>query len=196
MPAVTAAIPVKPFDRAKQRLSEVLGPERRSALGERLARRTIDVMTAAGVDVLVLSADEVVTDWARRNGVEVLLDEGSSLDQAAAVARDHLLNQGRGWMIAHADLPLLTPRDVSRAVEIVARHGAVIAPSSDGGTSLIGATQPVRFAYGPGSFRRHLAAMKPLDPSVIVTVGWALDLDTPADLAAARRHPDGEWLEA
>jgi 2-phospho-L-lactate guanylyltransferase len=196
MCAVTAAIPVKPFDQAKQRLSTVLdGPARRT-LGERLALRTIEVVASARVDVLVLSADDGVTAWARSNDVEVILDEGSSLDRAASVARDHLLSQGKAWMVVHADLPVLQPGDVELAARHIETGSTVLAPSSDGGTSMIGASTPIEFSYGPGSFHRHLAAAGREHPVVVMmSTGWALDLDTPADFAAVIRTPAGRWLE-
>lgn len=194
MPAVTAAIPVKPFAEAKRRLSGVLDDDARRRLGERLALRTIEIVERSGVGVLVLSADDGVTRWATTNGIDVLLDEGSSLDRAAAVARDHLLGRRSAWMIIHADLPLLGTADVASAARAVALGHTVLAPSSDGGTSMIGATRRVEFAYGPGSFHRHLAAAASLDPVIVTSTGWALDLDTPSDLEAARRHPAGRWL--
>ncbi len=194
--SVTAAIPVKPFDDAKRRLSEVLDAAGRRSVSEQLACRTVQTIRAAGVEPLVLSADDGVTRWAQNEGVEVMLDRGSSLNVAAAAARDRILDAGGSWMIVHADLPLLSVAEVSDAARLLADGRAVIAPSSDGGTSMIGAVQHVRFAYGLGSFHRHLAALASADPSVIISLGWALDLDTPTDLAAALRHRDGAWLSA
>lgn len=189
---VVAAVPVKPFGIAKRRLSEVLSPEERRWLGEELARRTVETIAAANVTPLVLSADDHVTEWARRSGIDVLLDEGSSLDQAATTALAHVLGQGLGWMIIHADLPVLGADDVLAAAKLIESGRSVIAPSSDGGTSAIGSADPIGFAYGPGSFHRHLAVLR--DPVVVTGIGWALDLDTSSDLEAARRHPRGAWL--
>lgn len=196
MHSVTAAVPVKPFDDAKRRLSEVLDAADRRSVSEQLAARTVRTIRAAGIDPLVLSADDGVTRWARHEGVEVLLDRGSSLDRAAATARDRILDRGGSWMIVHADLPLLTVDEVAAAARLLIDGRAVIAPSSDGGTSMIGAARRIGFSYGGGSFHRHLAALRWADPSVLISIGWALDLDTPTDLAAALRHPEGAWLSA
>lgn len=188
-----AAIPVKPFDQAKRRLSGVLSPGQRRALGEQLAQRTVHMCRQAGARPLVLSADDEVTDWATSQGIDVLLDEGSSLDQAAEAAQNQVLAVGDAWMVVHADLPLLRPNDLAPVVEHLADGGRAIAPSSDGGTSLLGASEPVLTAYGPGSFHRHLVRLGP-DVRVFVSLGLALDLDTVSDLEAARRHPRGAWM--
>lgn len=195
MTGVVVGIPVKPFPAAKRRLGAVLDDEARAVLGRRLAERTVEAVGEAGGRPLVLSADDMVTDWARSIEVDVLLDEGSSLDEAARTAVVYVRRRSRAWAILHADLPVLTARHLENALAVVARGGTVIAPSSDGGTSLIGSSLDVfEFSYGPGSFHRHLAALAGHDPVVIVNRGLALDLDTPDDLAAAAPTVEGAWL--
>lgn len=192
---VTVAIPVKPFDAAKQRLSDVLSPADRADLSRRLAAHTARAAADAGAQTLILSADHDVTAWATRLGLDVLLDEGSSLDQAARSAARWASERGAGWLICHADLPLLTGRDLEPLVGAVRAGGPAIAPSSDGGTSAIGwRGTDFRFSYGPGSFHRHLAALGGSHPTVVTKVGLLLDLDRPEDLRAATRLPEGRWL--
>ena len=195
MTAVVVGIPVKPFPAAKRRLGAVLDDEARAALGRRLAERTVEAVAKAGGRPLILSADKAVTEWARAIGVDVLLDEGSSLDEAARMAVSYVRRQSDAWAILHADLPVLTAGDLEEALKVVGSGGAVVAPSSDGGTSLIGSSlEAFEFSYGPGSFHRHLAALVDHEPVVIVNRGLALDLDTPDDLAAAVRTAEGTWL--
>ena len=153
----------------------------------------LQVCGEAGARPLVLSADDEVTDWARSHGIDVLLDEGSSLDQAAEAAQNQVLVGGDAWMVVHADLPLLRPIDLAPVVAHLADGGRAIAPSSDGGTSLLGASDRIPTAYGPGSFHRHLVRLGP-DVRVFVSLGLALDLDTVSDLEAARRHHRGAWM--
>ena len=195
MPAVLVGIPVKPCPVAKRRLSAVLDDAARAVLGRRLAERTVGAVTASGARPLVLSADDAVTDWARSIGVEVLVDVGSSLDQAAASAVAEIRGRRSSWAILHADLPVLMWRDLGAAVELLGAGGAVLAPSSDGGTPLIGSSlDGFDFSYGPGSFHRHLARLARHGPHVVFRRGLALDLDTPDDLAAASGSDDGAWL--
>jgi len=186
---VVVAIPIKPFDAAKSRLAAVLPDAVRRQVGIELARRTVEAVIRAGTTPLVLAADEEVAAWADGMGAGVLVDPGSELNAAAAGAAR---TAGR-WIICHADLPLLLESDIAAAADHVGRGRTVIAPSSDGGTTLLGGGgNDFSFAYGPASFHRHLRRLE--DPIVLTTVGFALDLDGPDDLDAAIRHPRGRWL--
>ena len=195
MADVTFGIPVKPFGVAKQRLADVLDPPARARLGQQLAERTAQAVADAGAHPLVLSADHAVTSWAERFGVDVLLDEGSSLDAAAEAAVHRIRGENGRWAILHADLPTITGADLATAVELLSEGRSVIAPSSDGGTSLVGSSSDrFVFSYGPGSFHRHLRGFASSDPAVLIAPGLLLDLDTPEDLAAARATAEGAWL--
>lgn len=189
---VLAAVPIKRFFVAKRRLAPLLSREERSRLGQDLALHTMATLTAAGADVVALAADEEVAAWARRHGREAMVDRNGGLDGAASAAASRAAAEDRAWLVVHADLPLLAPPDVRSALEALETGGSPIAPSDDGGTSLIGGTGGFRFSYGPGSFHRHLPRLP--DPRVIVRRALALDLDGPADYAAARRSAGGEWL--
>ncbi len=49
------------------------------------------------------------------------------------------------------------------------------------------------FAYGEGSFHRHLAVAGP-EARILASIGFALDLDEPSDLEAVVSHRRGRWL--
>lgn len=192
---VVLAVPVKPFADAKRRLASVLSPEGRRSLGRLLAMHTVVAVEGAGARPLVVAADAGVSAWARAHHLEVLVDSGAGLDRAARQARAWALDRGLAWGILHADLPLLSRSDLMPAVRSLASGGTVLAPSTDGGTSLLGAARvEFPFAYGPGSFRRHLGRLADGNPLVLSGVGLSLDLDEPDDLDAALRHPAGAWL--
>lgn len=190
-----AVLPVKGFAAAKSRLDGVLEPSRRAALSRAVARRVAAACAAAGAEVVVVTPDEEVACWAVEAGLEVLAEPpGGGLDGAATAGAALARGRGSAWCIVHADLPLLTPAHLQE-IAAGARPGtAVLAPSRHGGTNLLAGTQPMPFAYGPGSFHRHLAAARHLERRVLVTVGTALDLDTPEDLRAAASLPGGAWL--
>ena len=195
MTDVTFGIPVKPFGAAKRRLADVLDPRARARLGQQLAERTVRAVAECGARPLVLSADDAVTRWAQAFGVKVQLDEGSSLDAAADTAVRRIRGEGGPWAILHADLPIITGADLSSAVELLRAGRSVIAPSSDGGTSLVGSSSDhFAFSYGSGSFHRHLRGLASSNPAVVISRGLLLDLDTPHDLAAASATPEGAWL--
>lgn len=189
------ALPIKPFAAAKQRLAAVLSVEQRRSLSMALAGRSAETAIAAGAIPLVLAADDEVSDWAEKRGLAWIADRGVDLDGAAAGAVTWATAQGRAWVICHADLPLLGVADLLAAMTPVESGRPVIAASTDGGTSLIGAHMDhFDFAYGPGSFHRHLARLQGTDPLVLSRIGLSLDVDEPSDLVAAGRHRHGAWL--
>jgi 2-phospho-L-lactate guanylyltransferase len=186
-------VPIKPFASSKRRLGEVMSPASRSLLSEQLGSHTLEALRAAGIDPLVLAADDEVAAWGNSLGLQTITDDGASLNQAANTALAAAALRGQPWLICHADLPLLTPQALVAAVSTLAGGGCVIAPSYDGGTNLLGGSfTTFTFSYGPGSFHRHLRQLAPHHPLIAVTPLVALDLDQPADLqAAAARVP---WL--
>ncbi len=189
---VLAAVPVKRFFVAKRRLSPILDAAARARLGRDLAAHTISTVEKAGLDVVPLASDAEVAEWLSGRGWDPMVDRGGGLDAAARDATLRAAAEGRPWMIVHADLPLVTPEDIRAAASVLEGGCSPIAPSDDGGTSLIGGHRPFEFAYGPSSFHRHLARSD--DPVVIVRRGLALDLDGPRDFEAAASLPAGRWL--
>ena len=124
-------------------------------------------------------------------GYNVLADPpGGGLDAAAHEIVRYA--EVRPWLILHSDLPCLTSTEVGAALDLLGSGRRVLAPSYDGGTSALGGLGPFRFSYGVASFHRHLHSGSP--PAVLSSLGFQLDIDTPADLAVARRHPRGAWL--
>lgn len=190
---VLGAVPIKPFAAAKQRLGAVLSPDLRTSISKELAKRTLRSMRLAGAAPVVLAADDEVAQWGSDSGFEVILDQGSDLDTAAGEAVAEAGRRGMSWLIIHVDLPLLSPELLRPVVAEIARGGAVIAPSADGGNPLLGSDRALfPFAYGPGSFQRHLRLLADTDPLVLVDPGLAVDLDSPGDLTALRRKVP--WL--
>ncbi len=188
------AVPVKPFGVAKARLGPRWDAAVRARLGRAVAAHTVAAAADAGADPLVVTGDDGVARWARRRGFVVLREDGPGLDGAAATAVRAAA--GRAWVFVHADLPLITPADVALVLDELASGATVLAPSTDGGTNVLGGhTSSFPFSYGPGSFRRHLRHGAVSGPvAVVVRVALALDLDRPADLMAALAHPSGAWL--
>lgn len=176
----TALVPIRSFA-GLSRLAEALPVDRRATLMLRLAGRTTEALRGAGLDVVVVTGDASVREWASQQGFRVVDEpDPPGLDAAAAAGLDTV----RGpWMVVHADLPLIMGEDVAAAQRALASETHVLAPSHDGGTSLIGGSSPTfPFAYGVGSFRRHLAAVP--DAAVLIRPGLALDLDRVSDLDA------------
>ena len=186
-----AAIPLRDFESAKSRLADELPPEHRARVAAAVAGRVAEACAGAGWKVVVVSSAPDVTEWCRARRLEILPDPGAGLDAAATAAISGVAGP---WMVVHGDLPLITPTDLDGIAAAARRGSVVLAPSRDGGTNLIAATGGFRFAYGPGSFARHVAAAAQRTPLIVVRTGLAVELDTPADLAATVRRPDGRWL--
>lgn len=175
-------IPIRSFALGKARLAAALGDEDRSALARRLAE---GVARAARPNrtVIVSSASDVV-DWAADNGLECIADPGD-LDLAAHAGVTHLRALGATRVVvAHADLA----RAESFAAVIPADDDAVVivpCQRNDGTPVLsVPAGLDFRFAYGPGSARRHeLEALRLGAPvSVLRDEQLGFDIDLPEDL--------------
>lgn len=186
--AVIGAVPVKPFAAAKQRLAESLPASVRQLASMEMAHRTLQCLDLVGANPIVIAADNDVAAWATESGWEVLVDQGD-LNSAGRAAVGKAVAEYKPWLILHADLPLLEPSALTPAIRILLNGGSVIAPSRDGGTTLIGSSASrFDFAYGPASFHAHLRSIQAHHPAVLVDLRLAIDLDDPTDLsfAAAR----------
>ena len=180
-PTARALIPIRSFG-GMTRLSGSLEPRDRMKLARDLADRTTRAALDADTRVSVITADPVVRQWAIDSDID-LIDEPISRGLNAAAATGVTSVGDAPWLVIHADLPTVLPEDIRTAAAAVER-GHVLSPSHDGGTSLIGGTGPsFPFRYGPGSFRRHLAALRG-EATILIRPGLALDLDHPRDLAA------------
>lgn len=200
--ATTAVVvPVRSFDGALSRLAVVLDPDRRRDLMRELAGRV--VAAARPHPVHVVTSDPEVAEWAGTVGAAAIrvgepgpgpveglagaaAAEGGETGLTASVtaAVEHLAAAGvQRAVVAHADLPLV------ESLEVAVGPGLTIAPDRrrDGSNVVcVPAAAGFRFAYGPGSFERHLAEAGRLGLPVTVVDDPALawDLDHPEDLAA------------
>ena len=187
------AVPVRTFRLGNTRLAEGLDPAARADLARALATRVVHAAGDAPV-VVVSSAPEVV-DWAEAIGAHVVADPGS-LDGAAGAGVAALARLGcRRAVVAHADLPFVT--SFTSVVHDAGRPTAVVVPCHrDDGTPVLSLPAvldgPFVFTYGPGSFRRHVAAAHRagLAVRVVRDPALAFDVDTVDDIAVlAQRDP-------
>lgn len=182
--AVPAAVlvPIKAFTAAKGRLAAVLDDERRAALARQMAATVLEA--AAPLPVTVVTADDEVVAFARDHGAAVLADPGGGLNGAVTAGVAHLAASGYDEVVvAHADLPFAT----GLAALTGAIDACTLVPDrrSDGTNVLVvPAAAGFRFAYGPGSFARHVAEAERLGLAVRAVrdarLGW--DVDVPDDL--------------
>ncbi len=187
-----ALVPIKALTAAKSRLAAALDPAARAALTLRALGNVLAALDTPGIAArVVVTPDEAVLRAAGAAGAIGLRQDGEGLNEGLA--------QGRAWAVAAGaeallivlgDLPLLARADVGAILDLADRPGvAVFAPDRHGaGTNALLLRPPdaLPFAFGVGSLARHraAAATRGLLPRWYDAPGTALDLDTPADLAA------------
>jgi 2-phospho-L-lactate guanylyltransferase len=179
----TAAVlvPVKSFAAAKLRLATALPAAERVALVRSMAERVL--AAAAPLAVTVVCDDDDVAAWAADHGAAALLRPGRGLNGAVQDGVAALAAAGvERVVVAHADLPL-----ASTLAPIADFDGVTLVPDRrHDGTNVICVPSGAgfRFAYGPGSFRRHEAESDRLGlPTRVLhdeALGW--DVDVPDDL--------------
>lgn len=183
-------VPLRDFG-GMTRLSGVLTSEARSALAMELAERVVRAGISADLDVRVVTGDPAVETWCARMGIPVVDDPGTGLDGAANAG---VAGAGENaWIVVHGDLPFVTA-DALADVAHTARHSHVLVPSADGGTNVVGGRRAFSFAFGPGSFARHLASR----PDAVIAPCRALsvDIDTAFHLEALRAIERASTLRA
>ena len=182
--AAGIVVPLRSFRFGKARLARVLDDDARVALAQRMAEA---VVAAAGSrDIVVVSSAPEVAAWCETHGLARLEDPGS-LDAAAGAGRDWARARALARVvIVHGDLPFATSLDE------VAGDGpapiAVLVPDHRGdGTPVcsVPVDAPFEFAYGEGSFARHVevAAHAELEVRIVRDRALGFDVDIPEDLA-------------
>jgi 2-phospho-L-lactate guanylyltransferase len=181
-------IPVRATPESKSRLAGVLDAAERQMLVEAMLARVIAAAQGARNVAkvwLIGSAPAISAD------IAVLADPGGGLNAAAAAALAAAQGQATRLIVIHADLPLVTARDIELLA--AAPEGEVaIAPDRHGtGTNAISLPLPAAggfsFAFGPDSFARHNAEAARLGLPIeeIHSQGLSRDVDEPDDLADA-----------
>jgi 2-phospho-L-lactate/phosphoenolpyruvate guanylyltransferase len=199
-PGTTAVVPLRDGVSGKSRLAAVLDAGSRRRLVRVLARHVVTTLLDADEvgRVVVVTADPV---FARETlaglAVEVLEQPADrpGLNAALEHAREFLAADGRAsgrepdrLLVAHADLPALSPGDVAA---ILAEDAPVVIATdrNRSGTNLLllpvedGAGPRFRFRFGVGSLAAHLdeAEARGLGVIVVHRPGTAVDLDTADD---------------
>ncbi|MGQ0823643.1 MAG: 2-phospho-L-lactate guanylyltransferase [Actinomycetota bacterium] len=180
-------VPLRSFAVGKARLADVLGEDARAAL----AREMADAVVGAAGDrpmIVVTSAPDVRT-WCATRDIATIDDPGS-LDAAAAAGHEWMRGAGViRTIIAHADLPFASSFDAV-AGDGEGRVAVIVPDHRDDGTPVLSIPTDAAFgfAYGPGSFARHVAEARRCELEVRIVHDDALgfDVDTPEDLTRLR----------
>ncbi|MDE3130759.1 MAG: 2-phospho-L-lactate guanylyltransferase [Acidobacteriota bacterium] len=193
MSRVIAIVPAKPFEGAKQRLSQAFQLGHRRALVEAMfADAMLAVRRVPSIDaVLVVTADPTAAQIAGGHDATVIDDSASSHSGAAQLGIERALTMGATRvLLAPGDCPLMDPDELERLIaRPVPARSVLIVPDRHGeGTNALLLTPPdaIAPAFGDGSRGRHieLATAQGATPEVVELPSLALDVDTPPDLEA------------
>jgi 2-phospho-L-lactate guanylyltransferase len=201
---IAGVLPIKRFERAKQRLNNELAVDARSTLA---AAMLADVLTALAEarsleTVIVVSAEPTLGYLADDAGLVLIRDlaeAGQSRAGLEGLARAAELGFEAALLVP-GDCPLMDPKELDALVEQTAAAGneaTIIPDRHQKGTNalLLHPATPLEPQFGPGSLARHVeqAERRGLRYSVESVASLALDIDTDDDLeelaGELRRHP-------
>ena len=189
---VWVIVPVKPLNQAKTRLSQVLSPEERQQLAETMLRHVLGVVQHVPqlMGTLVISRDNKALTIAREYGARTVQESGAPELNAALMRATQVISRmnGSAILILPADLPLIVQEDVQGIIHMGESEPSVVIATDQhhDGTNALFIRPPGLFdyAYGPGSFRRHMEKAREAGAEVHVyqSERLSLDIDMPADL--------------
>ncbi len=196
---IAALVPAKALDDAKTRLAALLSENERRGLA--LAMLT-DVLKALRevprLDLIaVVSPDEDVLDHARKQGAEAIAEPANShgINPALTYALGAISARGVGaLLVVLADVPAVTSAEIASLLAALPEgRGAVICPSTAGGTSALALRPPdaMAFHFGPDSFAAHTreAETRGLPTRILRIDSLVRDIDEPDDLRHLISHP-------
>lgn len=188
-------MPIKTLGNAKQRLADALERGSRRSLVQAMFSDVLGALRRTqAVDAIAVVTDDVVAEsLARGDGVAVLPDgresgQSHATEVGISYAGEHGFDR---VLLVPGDTPLIDPVELEDLLGRCERDdvGVAIVPDRHGtGTNALVITPPGSFApsFGPESLERHLRSARDEGVShrVETVPSLALDIDTPADLAA------------
>jgi 2-phospho-L-lactate/phosphoenolpyruvate guanylyltransferase len=193
---IWAAVPVKEFAGAKQRLASLLTPEQRQALAAAMLEDVLIALADAPVaGIMVNTLDPIAGELARRYGARVVTDGARDGHTGAVAAMARVLgDEGReGMLTVPGDIPRVTSAEIAAIIEARRPPPSVtIVPAHDGrGSNAVLCVPPtvLQLRFGDDSFVPHLAAARALgiEPVIVKLPGIGLDIDQPDDVHALLR---------
>lgn len=190
---ICAVIPVSRFSHAKTRLSPTLSPSEREGLLKAMLTDVSGALREQVKEVLVISADADVLEYAYNLGVRILQEEGQvdlngALEQAAA----HCSGRFDRVIITPSDIPLIGKVDLKGL--LASPEDVVIAPAKGGGTNaLLFRPGSIRLRFGDCSFFEHIKEAKKRELDVLIYDSFylSLDVNTAEDLGEIILHGEG-----
>jgi 2-phospho-L-lactate/phosphoenolpyruvate guanylyltransferase len=199
MSDIWAVIPVKEFDGAKHRLSDLLSPQERRRLAEIMLADVLDAVAGARglAGVMIVTNDPHATVLGEGIGARIVT-EGARDGHTGSVnaGRRLLAREGRSGMITMpGDIPAVRADEIDAVLSAhLAAPSFTISPAHDDlGSNAVVCSPPEQVAlrFGDNSYFPHLdaARLHGIEPTVIRQPGIAVDIDHPVDLALFLRMP-------
>lgn len=188
-----AIIPVKPLNRAKSRLADVLSPEQRQQLAESMFRHVLETVRDVPqiIGTLVISRDSKALSIAREYEAKTVQETGTpELNSALTRATQVVASWGvESLLVLPADLPLVHADDLMDMISLGRGFPAVVIATDQNrdGTNALFMRPPgiMPYAYGPGSYERHMALARAagVKAKTFFSEQLSLDIDVAGDLA-------------
>src|SRR5690606_26816895 len=187
-----AIIPVKPLNRAKSRLADVLSPEQRQQLAESMFRHVLETVRNVPqiIGTLVISRDSKALSIAREYEAKTVQETGTpELNSALTRATQVVASWGvESLLVLPADLPLVHADDLMDMISLGRGFPAVVIATDQNrdGTNALFMRPPgiMPYAYGPGSYERHMALARAagVKAKTFFSEQLSLDIDVAGDL--------------
>ena len=200
MTDVWAAVPVKEFTGAKQRLSGALSPAQREVLAATMLEDVLSALAGASrlTGILVNTLDPRAAELARKYGAQITTEDARGGHTGAVMGMAKvLLAQGKGALLTlPGDIPGVTSAEVDTVVSsCLAAPSFTIVPAHDElGSNAVLCSPPavIPLRFGDDSFFPHLATARAhgIEPVVVRQRGISMDIDHAADLRMFLRAGD------
>tara|TARA_B100001750_G_scaffold46743_1_gene34989 strand:- start:964 stop:1641 length:678 start_codon:yes stop_codon:yes gene_type:complete len=184
-------IPVKKFNKSKQRLSSVFTLEQRIELTKNMLFDICDVLIESSYfdEIVIVSSEDEIAKYEKYNNITHLNDDRiSGVNNAVEIGNKYFIKKGfESTLVIPGDIPLINDKVLKKFVECIKDNQVIITPSkSKNGTNLLFRSPPdiIGTSYDENSYFNHLdmiknkklRCMKYLEDSI------SLDLDEPKDI--------------
>jgi 2-phospho-L-lactate guanylyltransferase len=195
---ISALVPAKALDQAKERLAELLTEHERRSLSLVMLSDVLRALGAAqGVErAFVVSPDQDILRDAERLGADPIAQPASlsGINEALKHAlRVISLEEPTVLLVLLADVPAVTSSEIESILAALPHDlGAVICPSRAEGTSALAIRPPsaIDFRFGPDSYAQHSreAAARGVPLETLRIESLLNDVDEPEDLGYLVTH--------
>jgi 2-phospho-L-lactate guanylyltransferase len=188
---IWAAVPVKEFAGAKQRLSGLLSASERQALAAAMLEDVLSVLAEAGLaGIMVNTADPHAATLAARFNARLVTARARDGHSAAVAAMAEILAEDRvaAMLTVPSDIPCVTAAELRQlcAARPPGRSFSIVPARDERGSNAILMAPPVLIPlrFGDDSFFPHLTAARQrgVEPIVVSLPGIGLDIDRPEDV--------------